>query len=142
MANTIVAVGVGLMLLVFVATALAVTFATRGAMVGNREVVEVLHLVGAGDAFIAREFGRRFFRLALRGSLIGGAAALGLVAALRFAQASWRASPAGDEIEALFGAFEIGWRGYALAIVIVLLVAGIAGIVSRLAVRRFLTDTA
>src|SRR3954469_2109450 len=57
MANAIVGAGVGLMLLVLVATALAVTFATRGAMAGNRAVVEVLHFVGAGDIFIAREFG-------------------------------------------------------------------------------------
>lgn len=140
MANAIVGAGVGLMLLVLVATALAVTFATRGAMAGNRAVVEVLHFVGAGDSFIAREFGRRFFRLGLRGSLLGGGAALALIAAFGLASASWRASPAGDEIEALFGAFEIGWRGYALVIVIALLVAGTAGIVSRLTVRRFLSS--
>jgi cell division transport system permease protein len=46
-ADVIVAVGLGLVGLVLVATALAVAFATRGAMASNREVVEVLHFVGA-----------------------------------------------------------------------------------------------
>ena len=40
-------------------------FATRGAMAGNREIVEVLHFVGANDDYIAREFQRRFFELGL-----------------------------------------------------------------------------
>ncbi|HEX2725476.1 MAG TPA: ABC transporter permease, partial [Beijerinckiaceae bacterium] len=71
MASTVVIAGVVLALLVLAAAALAVAFATHGAMAGNREVVEVLHFVGAHDRFIAREFQRRFFRLGLKGGLIG-----------------------------------------------------------------------
>ncbi len=55
-ANAFVGIGVGMVILVLVATGLAVTFATRGAMAGNREVVEVLHFVGADDDYIARAF--------------------------------------------------------------------------------------
>ncbi|TXM87574.1 ABC transporter permease, partial [Methylobacterium sp. WL122] len=69
-ANTFVGIGVGIVALVLVATGLAVAFATRGAMAGNREVVEVLHFVGADDDFIARAFQRRFFGLGLRGGII------------------------------------------------------------------------
>jgi cell division transport system permease protein len=142
MANTVVGLGVGLVALVLAAAGLAVAFATRGAMEGNREVVDVLHFVGADDDYIAREFQRRFFELGLKGGALGGVAALALIAALGVAAASWRASPAGDQIEALFGAFEIGWRGFAVVVLITLLVSGIAGIVSRLAVRRHLAGTA
>jgi cell division transport system permease protein len=138
MANTIIGIGVGLVMLVLVAAGLAVTFATRGAMAGNREVVEVLHFVGANDDFIAREFQRRFFKLGLRGSMAGAGAALVLTIILGFVTRSWRASPAGDQIEALFGSFSIGWRGYAIVVLIALAVALITGIVSRLTVRRFL----
>jgi len=138
MANTIIAIGVGLVVLVLVAAGLAVTFATRGAMAGNREVVDVLHFVGANDDFIAREFQHRFFRLGLRGSAAGAAAALALTTLMGFVTRSWRASPAGDQIEALFGSFSIGWRGYAVVILIAFVVALITGIVSRLTVRRFL----
>ncbi len=138
MANTIISIGVFLVALVLVAAGLAVIFATRGAMDGNKEVVDVLHFVGADDDFIAREFQRRFFRLGLRGSIVGAAAALVLTTALGLVTSSWRASPAGDQIEALFGSFSISWRGYGVVLVIALAVALVTGIVSRLTVRRFL----
>ncbi len=138
MANTIIGTGFFLVLLVLVAAGLAVIFATRGAMAGNREVVDVLHFVGANDDFIAKEFQRRFFKLGLRGSAVGSGAALVLTIAAGLVTRSWRASPAGDQLEALFGSFSISWRGYALVMFIALLVAVITGIVSRLTVRRFL----
>ncbi|PVE26077.1 ABC transporter permease [Microvirga sp. KLBC 81] len=138
MANTIIATGLFLVALVLIAAGLAVIFATRGAMAGNKEVVEVLHFVGANDDFIAKEFQHRFFRLGLRGSAIGAGGALALIIILGLITRSWRASPAGDQIEALFGAFSISWTGYLVVILIALLVALITGIVSRLTVRRFL----
>lgn len=138
MANTIIGIGVFLVTLVLAAAGLAVIFATRGAMAGNREVVDVLHFVGANDDFIAKEFQRRFFKLGLRGSTAGAGGALFLTILLGLVTRSWRASPAGDQIEALFGSFSISWRGYVLVVLIALLVAVIAGIVSRLTVRRFL----
>ncbi|MEH3145755.1 MAG: ABC transporter permease [Methylobacterium frigidaeris] len=139
MAHTFVGIGVGVVALVLVATGLAVTFATRGAMAGNREVVEVLHFVGAGDDYIAREFQRRFFRLGLRGGAVGAGAALALLALAAWLARVWRASPAGDEIEALFGGFEISWRGYASVVLIGAIASVVTGVVSRLTVRRFLT---
>jgi cell division transport system permease protein len=141
MANTIIAVGSVLVCLVLVAAGLAVTFATRGAMAGNREVVDVLHFVGANDAYIAAEFQRRFFRLGLRGSAVGAGAALLLTVLLGWLTSSWRASPAGDQLEALFGSFSIGWRGYGVAVGIALVVSMITGVVSGITVRRFLNDT-
>jgi cell division transport system permease protein len=139
MANTVVFAAVVLTALVLIAAALAVAFATQGAMAGNREVVEVLHFVGANDRFIAREFQRRFFRLGLKGSLAGGGMALLAIAALSLTSAAWRASPAGDQIEAMFGSFDIGWRGYAAIGVIALLVAALTAIASRLTVKHFLS---
>ena len=139
MTNTVVFVGIGLTVLVLVATALAVAFATQGAMAGNREVVEVLHFVGADDAFVAREFQRRFFRLGLKGSLVGGGLGLAAISALGLASAAWRTRPAGDQIEAMFGSFAIGWRGYAAIGLIVFLVAVLTAVVSRLTVKHFLS---
>jgi cell division transport system permease protein len=138
MAQTVVAIAVGLAVLVLVAAALAATFATQGAMAGNREVVEVLHMVGADDAFIAREFQRRFFRMGLKGSLAGSFFALAAIAALGVASASWDAGPAGDQIEALFGRFDVGWRGYAAVALIPLAVSVLTAAVSRLTVKHFL----
>jgi cell division transport system permease protein len=141
MANTVVGVGLSLVILVLVAAGLAVTFATRGAMAGNHEVVEVLHFVGADDDYIAREFHRRFFKLGLRGSAVGAAAAIAVTAVLGWITSSLKASPAGDQIEALFGSFGMSWRGYMTVVVIALIVSALTGIVSRLTVRRFLNST-
>jgi cell division transport system permease protein len=88
LANTIVGVAAGLVVLVLAASGLAVGFATRGAMAGSRDAVDVLQVVGAHDRFIAREFATRFLKLALLAALAGGAAAclavpiLGTVATL------------------------------------------------------------
>ena len=56
MADAVVILAAALFALMIVAMGTAIGFATRGAMAGNREIIEVLHLVGASDTFIAREF--------------------------------------------------------------------------------------
>ena len=76
MTGATVFAGVGILILVIVATIISVSFATRGAMAANRPIVEVLHFVGAGDSFIANRFLRHFLRLGLEGGLIGGGAAM------------------------------------------------------------------
>lgn len=138
MATTMVAAGLGVVLLVLAAAALAVAFATRGAMAGSRDSVEVLHLVGADDAFIAREFQNRFAMLGLKGGAIGAAAALLTVAALGIVSSAWSTGPGGEQLQALFGAFEIGWSGNVAVVLVALVVAAISGLVSRIAVRRYL----
>lgn len=63
-------------LAVISATTLAiVVFATRAGLSANQGVVEVLHLCGARDSFIAGEVQRHFFNLGWRGGLIGFALA-------------------------------------------------------------------
>src|SRR3712207_9188715 len=88
MARTFVLAGLLVLALMIAATALSVVFATRGAMAGNREVVEVLHFIGAHDGFIANEFQRHFLGLGLKGGLVGG-----LAAALVFSLAQLLAGP-------------------------------------------------
>lgn len=138
MANTIILAGVAIVLLVLGAAGLAVAFATRGAMAGSRDSVEVLHLVGADDAFIAHEFQSRFVRLGLRGGAAGGLAAILAIAGLSLLAARWGAGPEAEQLQALFGAFEIGWTGYGAVILVAVVVAAIAGLVSRLTVRLYL----
>ncbi|MBE7197873.1 MAG: ABC transporter permease [Parafilimonas terrae] len=137
-ASAFVGVGIGMVVLVLVATGLAVTFATRGAMAGNREVVEVLHFVGAGDDYIARAFQSRFFGLGLRGGGIGAACAILAFAIAGLVTRATQSGPAGQEIEALFGSFQIGLRGYASIALIGVIASLVTGAVSRLTVRRYL----
>ncbi len=59
-----------LVLILFAAIAI-VAFATRAAMAANQDIVEVLHLTGAQDKFIAAEFQGHFVRLGLWAGLTG-----------------------------------------------------------------------
>jgi cell division transport system permease protein len=111
MANTVVFAAFGLVLLVLGAAGAAVVFATRGAMVANRDIVEVLHFVGATDRFIAREFHIRFLKFGLRGGLYGAAGACAFIAGCAALCASMLGGAPASQIEALFGSFGMGWVG-------------------------------
>jgi cell division transport system permease protein len=54
----------------------AVIFATRSSVAIQRDVIEVLHLIGATDAYVAHEFQRQAFRISLGGSVLGTILAL------------------------------------------------------------------
>ena len=140
MANATVVGGLAILALVFVATILSVVFATRGAMATNSGVVSVLHLVGAEDGFIAREFQRHFLLLGLRGGLAGAAAAAFLFAILGFLLIPSMAGGDGDQVSALFGHFAVGPIGYFGALGIAFLIAVMTALTSRLTVYRYLAD--
>jgi cell division transport system permease protein len=138
MADAIVIFASLLFVLMISAMTMAVGFATRGAMAGNREIIEVLHFVGAADGYISRQFQTHFLRLGLRGGLLGGA-----LAALFFAGASalsawWTRSVGGEEIGALFGAFSLGAKGYAAILGVAVAIALLTGAMSRVIVFRHL----
>jgi cell division transport system permease protein len=76
MTGSVVALGILILILVLVAATLSVIFSTRAAMAANRDIVEVLNLVGADDDFIAGAFQRRFLQLGFEGGLLGASAAL------------------------------------------------------------------
>jgi cell division transport system permease protein len=138
MAQTLVILALGIVALVITATALAVAFATRGAMAGNRDIVEVLHFVGASDSFIADEFQNHFLRLGLKGGLAGGLAAMLFFIVAGSLASAWVATPGGDQIEALFGSFSLGSGGFIAMALIIVLVALVTSIGSRLTVMRTL----
>jgi cell division transport system permease protein len=138
MAKTVVAIAALVFVLVVVAMILAVAFATRGAMAGNREIIEVLHFVGAADRYISRQFQNQFFKLGLRGGAIGGGSAILLFLASGGLTFLFRATASADQVEALFGSFSLGLTGYATIAGIAAAVAVITGVVSRVIVFRHL----
>jgi cell division transport system permease protein len=142
MADAVVVLAAALFALMILAMGTAIAFATRGAMAGNREIVEVLHLVGASDRFIAREFQTHFRRLGLRGSMIGGLAAMAFFAAASFLSFLWAHSPGGDEIAAMFGSFALGPYGYVALALVCAAVTLLTGLLSReIALRHLRTLT-
>jgi cell division transport system permease protein len=138
MAGTVVVIAFVIFALVMLAMGLAVGFATRGAMAGNREIIEVLHLVGAADSYISRQFQRHFFRLGLRGGLIGGGAAALVFVLAGSISALMRTTAGGDQLEAMFGSFALSIKGYAIIALIAGGVAVTTGLVSRIIVFRHL----
>jgi cell division transport system permease protein len=140
MANVTVIVGASVLSLVFIATILSVVFATRGAMASNRDVVTVLHFVGAEDGFIAREFQRHFLLLGLKGGLIGAFAAAFVFAVLSFAIGPSMTTAETDQVAALFGRFAVGPVGYFGALGIAFLIAVMTAVTSRLTVYRYLAE--
>ncbi len=140
MAKSVVFAAAVIFTLVLAAMILAVGFATQGAMAGNREIIEILHFVGAADSYISRQFQRHFFRLGLRGGAIGGLLAVLVFFAFGSVAAWLRATPGGDQLEAMFGDFSLGKNIYAAIALIAAGVAIVTGFVSRVIVFRHLRD--
>jgi cell division transport system permease protein len=130
--------GLAVLALVLVATVLSVTFATRGAIATNRTVVEVLHLIGAKNTFIAQHFQRRFLGLGLQGGAIGGGSALVLFGLVEFVSRHFLGGAAGEQFGALFGSFSIGILGYVAVALQIALIAGVTALASRRTVNRTL----
>jgi cell division transport system permease protein len=133
MARAMVAVGFVVLALMLVAMVVSVIFATRAAMAGNRDVIEVLHFVGAEDRFIAAEFQRHFLTLGLVGGVAGGVAAVIAFLVLDILTRT-RGDALSDQAQALFGGFSIGWTGHLGALAVVGLVALLTAVTSRLTV--------
>lgn len=138
MAGTAVAIGVGVLMLMFAATVLSVTFATRGAMATNKTVIEVLHFVGAKNGFIASNFQRHFLLLGLQGGAIGGGAAILLFVLASFISRWFTGTAGGDQTAALFGSFSIGFAGYLGVLAQIALTALVTAVTSRQTVNRTL----
>ncbi len=79
-ARTVQALALALAALIAGAATATVVVATRASLAVHRETIELLHLIGAQDDFVARAFERRALGQGLRGGLIGvGLAALTFV---------------------------------------------------------------
>jgi cell division transport system permease protein len=131
MTGATVLAGVGILILVVIATIISVSFAARGAMAANRPIVEVLHFVGASDRYIAGRFMRHFLRLGLEGGVIGGGAAI-LTFGLSESIGGWFVgTPIGDQFAALLGTFSLRPAGYLALAAQALAIAAITALASR-----------
>jgi len=131
MTGATVFAGIGVLVLVIIATIISVSFATRGAMAANRPIVEVLHFVGAGDRYIANRFLRHFLRLGLQGGVIGGGLAM-LTFGFSESIAGWfSGTPVGDQFAALLGTFALRPSGYLALAAQATLIAAITAWASR-----------
>jgi cell division transport system permease protein len=73
--------------------AAVVAVATRAGLAARRDAIEIVHGLGATDAYIAARFAARITRLAALGGVVGGLVALPAVAGLAVLAAPFVASP-------------------------------------------------
>jgi len=138
MAGAVVAGGFAIMILVLGSMVLSVVFATQAAMAGNKDVVSVLHFVGAEDGFIAREFQRHFLMLGLKGGVSGGFAAILSFVVLDMLTRQSAGQAGSDQMSALFGGISVSLPGYLGVFGVVFLVAILTALTSGLAVKAHL----
>jgi cell division transport system permease protein len=131
--------GLAILLLVAAATTAIIVSATRSSMASNREIVEVLHFVGATDRFIAREFEKHFLRLGIRAGLVGAGCAMAVFLSMR---AIMELLGGGDltvaEMHRLIGTGGLDLVGYLLLGVVVIIIAALCMLTSRFGVFRIL----
>ncbi|MSO92418.1 MAG: cell division protein [Rhodospirillales bacterium] len=69
--GTVKAIALAVLALIGIATVGTVIFTTRTGLAIHREAIEVLHLIGAQDTYIARQFAHRALMLGLKGGYAG-----------------------------------------------------------------------
>ena len=132
--------GFAILMLVGAATMAIIVSATRSALASNRDIVEVLHFVGATDRFIARQFQKHFLWLGIRagifGAVLAGLGFLGMPVAMEFLGGGGSASVA--ELQHLIGTGALDLAGYGWLAAVVVVVAALCMLTSRIGVYRIL----
>ncbi len=133
--------GLAILLLVAAATTAIIVSATRSAMASNREIVEVLHFVGATDRYIAREFEKHFLQLGIRAGLVGAGTAMAVFISMpTVMQLLGGGTVTGAEMKRLIGTGGLDATGYALLGVMVIAIAALCMLTSRFGVFRILNS--
>jgi len=133
--------GLGIIALMAAATIAVIIAAARSALASNREIVEVLNLVGAEERFIARQFEVHFLKVGIRAGIVGAGMAAAVFFMIPRATGFLGGSVATDaEIRRLVGAGTLDLYGYLLLLLVVVVVAAICQMTSRFGVRRILNQ--
>jgi cell division transport system permease protein len=82
LSRTIQWLAIAVVVLIGAVTSTAVIYATRTGMAIHKQVIEVLHLIGAHDDYIARQFADRAFAQGFGGGLLGLGLAVPVLSAI------------------------------------------------------------
>jgi len=133
--------GLAILLLVGAATTAIIVSATRSAMASNREIVEVLHFVGATDRFIAREFEKHFLTLGVRAGIVGAGSAMAVFFLMPYVmQLLGGGTVTLAELKRLVGSGVLDIPGYVLLALVVVVIAALCMLTSRFGVFRILNS--
>jgi len=124
--------GTGMLVLVTLGTALTIVMATRAMLAIHRDVIEILHVIGATDGFIARLIQRQAFGLGLIGAAGGAALGFATLVAVSLALVELGGTIPGERASAIIAAAVL----VALPLAAALLALVTARLVAILALRR------
>jgi cell division transport system permease protein len=135
LALSVEAAGLAIVAMVSAAAVLTVVFTTRAGLAMHRDVIELLHMMGARDGYIARQFQREALRLGCAGGV--GGLILAAVTIWGLGHAADAVSIFGEEAALLPDLRLLAWQWGAL--VLLPLAAGVAAMVTaRVTVLRAL----
>ena len=132
--RSVQAVAAAIVALIGMAAVAVVVFTTRAGLAVHQEIIEIMHIIGARDSYIARQFQRHALALGLRGGVVGlGLAAVTLAGGVALA---------GEVAAPLLPRLEFPWAGWAALAALPLVVAAIATLTARFTVMRALARLA
>ena len=135
LAVSVEATGLAILVMVGIAAVLTVIFTTRAGLAVHHDVIELLHLMGARDLYIARQFETEAMRMGLSGGI--GGIALAALTLWGLSHAAAATAVLGEEAKLLPDLSLVLWQWAALALLPVL--AGAAALVTaRFTVMRAL----
>src|SRR5215469_9862979 len=118
LALSVEATGLAILAMVAAAAVLTVIFTTRAGLAVHHDVIELLHLMGARDLYIARQFENEAMRLGLGGGIAGVALAALTLWGLGYAAAA--TAVFGEEAKLLPDLRLVLWQWGALALLPIL----------------------
>jgi cell division transport system permease protein len=138
MASTLTLLSSLVLVLISASAVAMVIFASRAVLEANRSVVEVLHIAGADDGFIAGEINRRFIATGFSAGVIGLAGGLLTFLALGY----WGVTENNGVASAARGLFflpqEGDWRSLSWFLLVPMAATVLALITSRITLKRML----
>jgi len=141
MGTSLVRLGVGVLILITVSAIALVIFASRTALDANRQVVEVLHLVGASDPFIARQVQWQFLKAGLQSGLIGVLVGMATFILLGISSGGPASSGLADaSYGLLIGTLEVTSVTYLLFLLVPIVATLLCLVAARLAILRILSN--
>lgn len=133
--------GITILLLMTAATTAIIVTATKSSMASNREIIEVLHFVGATDQFIAREFEKHFLRLGIRAGCVGALLAIIIFLSTTVIMENLGGdSSLAAEMHRMFGSSSLDTASLLLMGIVVVIVSALCVLTSRLGVYRILNS--
>jgi cell division transport system permease protein len=130
--------GIAVMVLMAGATIGIIVSAARSAIASNKDIVEVLNFVGAEEKFIARQFELHFLKVGIKAGIVGAVGAGVVFFTLPIITDLLSGSATDTEIRRLVGTGRMDALGYLSLSLVVVIIAAICSLTSRIGVRRIL----